>query len=245
MYSVLRRSLIPVKGISRRSLSDTAFNFERGSKVSLMGTNTARANILGAIEKSDAHTVRLAAVPESSHGSSVAAYLQKNSPEGSNIQKALDAANLGSRLGNSTVGALSSGERTRLQLAIASLQAPAPDMLLIDQPTAAPADAPLSMDDVKALTDMIAQFPQTCIINSSDSAFLNACANNVLHIRPDGSTEQFYGTYSAAQDILAARHQAVSGPSVVTMSFKEKAGWFALLLPIEVLIFWTMTYAGR
>lgn len=156
--------------------------------------------------------------------------------------KALDVAKLGS-VGSSTVGALSPGERTRLQLAIASLQAP--DLLLIDQPTAAPAGSPLTMDDVQVLTDMIAHYPRTCVINSSDSSFLNACSNTVLHVRPDGSTEQLYGSYATAQDTLAARHEAVSGPEVVTMSLKEKAGWFALLLPIEVLIFWSMTYAGK
>lgn len=149
-------------------------------------------------------------------------------------------------MGSSTVGALSAGERTRLQLAIASLQAPAPEMLLIDQPTAAPnGAAPLTLDDVQILKDMIVKYPQTCVINSSDTAFLNSCANTVLHVRPDGSTEQLYGSYAAAQDTLAARHEAVSGPAVVTMSLKEKAGWFALLLPIEVLIFWTMTYSGK
>ena len=157
----------------------------------------------------------------------------------------METAKLGSRLGSGTLGALSAGERTRLQLAIASLQTPAPNMLLIDHPTAAPAGAPLTMDDVQALTDIIAQYPQTCVINSSDTAFLNACANTVLHVRPDGSTEELHGSYKAAQDTLAARHEAVSSAAVVTMSLKEKAGWFALLLPIEVLIFWTMTYSGK
>lgn len=65
--------------------------FEKGSKVSLMGTNTARANILGAIEKADSHAVRVAAVPKDEHSSTVTAYLQKNIPEGANIQKVCES----------------------------------------------------------------------------------------------------------------------------------------------------------
>ena len=157
--------------------------------------------------------------------------------------QALEDAKLGSRLGSATVGTLSAGERTRLQLAIASLQAP--EVLLIDQPTSGPAGESLTLDDVKVLTEMIAKYPKTCVINSSDTAFLNNFSDTVLYVSPDGNTEQLNGSHSAAQDILAARYQAVAGAPVVKMSLKEKAGWFALLLPIEVLIFWTMTYAGK
>mmetsp|Transcript_799 Transcript_799/g.1377 ORF Transcript_799/g.1377 Transcript_799/m.1377 type:complete len:244 (-) Transcript_799:184-915(-) len=243
MYSVLRKSLIPAKGLSRRALSDSAFVFEKGSKVSLMGTNTARASTLGAIEKANSSAVRLASIPQNAHSSTVAAYLQKHVPEGANVQKALEEAKLGSRLGSTTVGGLTAAERTRLQLAIASLQTP--EVLLIDQPTAAPADSTFTLDDVQVLSDMIAKYPKTCVINSSDTSFLDNFSNTVLHILPDGNTEQLYGSYSAAQDTLAARYEAASGPRVVTMSFTEKAGWFALLVPIEVLIFWSMTYAGK
>ena len=157
--------------------------------------------------------------------------------------QALADAKLGSRLGSVTVGALSAAERTRLQLALASLQAP--EVLLVDQPTSAPAGETFTMDDVQILQDMIAKYPKTCVVNSSDTAFLNHFSDTVLHVSPDGSTEQLAGSYSAAQDILAARYQAVAGAPVVTMSLKERVGWFALLLPVEVLIFWTMTYAGR
>ena len=90
MYSAVRRSLIPTKGFSQRALSDSAFMFEKGSKVSLMGTNVARANILGAMEKADSQTVRLAAVPKEAHSSTVTDYLRKNTPEGANIQKVTD-----------------------------------------------------------------------------------------------------------------------------------------------------------
>lgn len=150
---------------------------------------------------------------------------------------------MGSRLGNSTVGSLTAAERTRLQLAIASMQAP--ELLLIDQPTAAPIGSTFTYDDVQVLSDMIAKYPKTCVVNSSDTSFLNNFSNAVLHVRPDGSTEQLPGSYSVAQDILAARYEAVSGPAVVKMSLTQKAAWFALLLPIEVLIFWSMTYAGK
>lgn len=242
MYSVLRKSLIPAKGFSQRALSAPAF--QKGSKVSLMGTNTARANILGVIEKADSQAVRLAAIPQDAYNSSLTAYLQKNVPEGANVQKVLDVAKLGSRLGSCTVGTLTAGERTRLQLAIASL-AQAPGVLLIDQPTAASAGECLSLDDVQVLAEMIAKYPQTCVINSSDTSFLHNFSGTVLHVSPDGLTEQLHGSYAAAQDTLAARYEAVSGPAVVKMSLKERAGWFALLLPIEVLIFWSMTYSGK
>lgn len=243
MYAVLRKSLAPAQGLSRRALSDSAFAFQKGSKVSLMGTNVARANILDSIEKSNSQAVRLSVIPQDAHSLSVSAYLQKNTPEGANVQKALDDAKLGSRLGSSTVGALTPAERTRLQLAIASMYAP--EVLLVDQPTAAPAGAALTLDDVQVLSEMIAKYPKTCVINSSDTSFLNSFSDTVLHVSPDGSTEQLQGSYSAAQDALTARYQAVAGPAEVTMSLKQKAAWFALLLPIEVLIFWSMTYAGK
>ena len=90
MYSILRKSFVPAKGFTQRALSDSAFMFEKGSKVSLMGTNTARANILGAIEKAEAQAVRLTAVPQDAHNTTVTAYLQKEVPEGANVQKVGD-----------------------------------------------------------------------------------------------------------------------------------------------------------
>lgn len=141
------------------------------------------------------------------------------------------------------ISSLSPGERSRLQLALASIQAP--ELLLVDQPTASPSADPMTLDDIKALSELINNYPKTCVVNSSDSAFLDTFSNSVVHISPDGNAEQLQGSYSSAQDVLAARYQAASGPAVVRMSLKEKAGLFALLLPHEVLIFWTLTYLGR
>ncbi len=154
----------------------------------------------------------------------------------------IESARLGSRLGSSTVGALSPAERSRLQLALVSLQAP--DVLLLDQPTHI-TGATLTLDDVQAIAELIAKYPKTCVVNSSDTAFLNNFSDTVLNISPEGSIERFTGSYTSAQNIIAERYRVASGPVVKKMSLKERAGWFALLLPIEILIFWTMTYAGR
>jgi ABC-type cobalamin/Fe3+-siderophores transport system ATPase subunit len=154
----------------------------------------------------------------------------------------IESPRLGSRLGGSTVGALSPAERSRLQLALVSLQAP--EVLLLDQPTHI-TGATLTYDDVQAIADLITKYPKTCVVNSSDTAFLNNFSDTVLNISPDGSVERFTGSYTSAQNIIAERYRVASDPQVKTMSLKERAGWFALLLPIEVLIFWSMTYAGR
>ena len=148
----------------------------------------------------------------------------------------MEIANLGTRAGGNTIGSLREGERTRLQLAIASMRAP--EVLIIDQPTYAPVGSEVSLDDVNALSNMIAKFPKTCVVNSSDTSFLNTFTNSVLYVDQGGDVEQLNCAYSAAQDTLAARHQAVAGPAVVKMSFKQKAGWFALLLPVEILLCW-------
>ena len=69
-------------------MSNSALTFQKGAKVSLMGTNVARANILNDIEKTDVHAVRFNAnIPQEAHSSTVDAYLQKNVPQGANIQK--------------------------------------------------------------------------------------------------------------------------------------------------------------
>ena len=87
MYSILRKTV--TKSFSQRCLSASVISIESGSKVSLMGTNAARASTLKAIEKDDAQAVRLASIPQDAHSSTVTAYLQKNTPEGANVQEVL------------------------------------------------------------------------------------------------------------------------------------------------------------
>jgi ATPase subunit of ABC transporter with duplicated ATPase domains len=240
MHSVLSKQFF--SKTFTKSLSTAAWSFENGAKVSLMGTNVAKANLLNSIEK-EGSAVRLSGIPRDDYNSTVSAYLKKSVPEGANVEKILQEAKLGSRLGSTTIGSLGEGERRRLQLAVTAAQAP--DVLIIDQPTHAPMGSELSMDDVKALSEMISKYPKTCVVNSSDASFLSSFTNSVLNVSADGNVEQLRGTYAAAQDTLAARYQAVAGPTVSKMSLKEKAAWLALLLPIEMLIFWGLTYAGR
>ena len=140
------------------------------------------------------------------------------------------------------VSALSAGERMRLQLAVAASQ-PA-STLLLDQPTHVQG-ATLTTDDVQNLSEIISTLPKTCVVNSSDTHFLRSICNTVLNIKPDGEVEQLHGSYEVVQEILAERHKAESGSEGSKMSFKQKAGWFVLLLPLEVFIFWTLQYAGR
>jgi len=233
---------------ARRPLSSAPsailkYFFDKGSKVAVMGTNTARVKVLNDIESaSDLKAVRFqSTISENHFNTTVVDYLHKIAPIGTDIQKALENAKLfDSR--SKTVGSLSAVERARLQLAGSILNAP--ELLLIDQPTHVTGET-LTLDDVLTLQGMISKYPKVCVVNSSDSDFLNSFANHVLYASTDGKVERFNKSYENTQHELAHRYLTVAKPKVEKLTLKERLTVFALLLPIEFLLPWALCYSGR
>jgi len=92
---------------------------------------------------------------------------------------------------DTTLGALSGGELTRLGLL--DLVAAAPDLLLLDEPT-----NNLDVAGLDWLEGALRGFRGAIIAVSHDRAFLDSCARQVLELRLHGAgAEVFAGNYSA------------------------------------------------
>ena len=102
------------------------------------------------------------------------------------------------------VGALSGGERTRLQLLLLMLQEP--NCLVLDEPT-----NHLDIDSMEVLEAELERFPGTVIFVSHDRYFLDRIADGIVEVR-DGELHRHDGGYS---DWRRAALQPV-GPDVVT-----------------------------
>ena len=87
MIRGVRNIRLPVLRRDTRSMS-SALTFKEGAKVSLMGTNVAKAKVLGDIEALDGKAVRLQHnIPKESFNSTVTAYVEKNTPAGTNVEQ--------------------------------------------------------------------------------------------------------------------------------------------------------------
>ncbi|MFN7972711.1 MAG: ABC-F family ATP-binding cassette domain-containing protein [Acidobacteriota bacterium] len=102
------------------------------------------------------------------------------------------------------VGALSGGERGRLQLArIVKLS---PNLLLLDEPT-----NHLDLHTREALEDALARFTGTMIVVSHDRYFLDRVCNTILAIEPAG-LEPFPGNFTDYHHALERRGEAAPEP---------------------------------
>jgi ATP-binding cassette subfamily F protein uup len=105
------------------------------------------------------------------------------------------------------VGTLSGGERRRLQLLL--VLAERPNVLLLDEPT-----NDLDLDTLRALEDLLDDWPGSVVVVSHDRAFLEQTSDRILECRTDGTVADVPGG-------LAAWLAAVSGG--MTWSVKAPA----------------------
>jgi len=97
---------------------------------------------------------------------------------------------------NQTVGSLSGGERSRLQIALLMLQQP--NFLLLDEPT-----NNLDIQSAEALEQALDEFNGTVLVISHDRYFLDKVVDRVVELDPNqGALVEYLGGYT---DYLAAR----------------------------------------
>jgi ATP-binding cassette, subfamily F, member 3 len=101
------------------------------------------------------------------------------------------------------VGALSGGERTRLQLLLLMLQEP--NCLVLDEPT-----NHLDIDSMEILEAELERFPGTVVFVSHDRYFLDRIADAIVEVR-DGELYRHEGGYSAWNRSSASRPVTRSG----------------------------------
>jgi ATP-binding cassette subfamily F protein 3 len=98
-----------------------------------------------------------------------------------------------------TVGSLSGGERSRLQMALIMLQEP--NFLLLDEPT-----NNLDIASAEVLEQALDDFNGTVFVISHDRYFLDNTVQTVVELEPDrGSLAEYIGGYT---DYLAAKQGA-------------------------------------
>jgi ATP-binding cassette subfamily F protein 3 len=98
-----------------------------------------------------------------------------------------------------TVGSLSGGERSRLQIALLMLQQP--NFLLLDEPT-----NNLDIQAAEALEQALDEFNGTVLVISHDRYFLDKVVDRVVELDPNqGVLTEYLGGYT---DYLAARMSA-------------------------------------
>ena len=104
------------------------------------------------------------------------------------------------------VGALSGGERRRLQLL--AVLAREPNVLLFDEPT-----NDLDLDTLRALEDFLDTWPGTLIVVSHDRTFLDRTIDVAVAIGDDGSLQKVPGGLSAwvTHQRVSARRAPTSG----------------------------------
>ncbi len=86
------------------------------------------------------------------------------------------------------VGALSGGERARLQIALITLSGA--NFLLLDEPT-----NHLDIPSCEVLEDALLDFDGTILAVSHDRYFLDRIANRIVKLQGDG-TQEYLGNYS-------------------------------------------------
>lgn len=97
-----------------------------------------------------------------------------------------------------TVGSLSGGERSRLQMALIMLQEP--NLLLLDEPT-----NNLDIQSAEVLEEVLDRFNGAVFVISHDRYFLDRVVDTIVELDPDrGTLAEYIGGYT---DYLAAKSQ--------------------------------------
>jgi ATPase subunit of ABC transporter with duplicated ATPase domains len=206
------------KGYGDRLLiDDLSFSLPPGGIVGVIGPNGAGKTtlfrmILGA-EKPDAGELRLGETVKLAYVDQERAGLEAKRTVYEEISEGKDRIQLGRRELNARayvssfgfkgaeqqkpVGALSGGERNRLNLA--KLLKSAGNVLLLDEPT-----NDLDVDTLRALEDALLGFAGCVVVISHDRWFLDRIATHILAFEGESHVEWFEGNY---QDYEADRHR--------------------------------------
>ena len=106
------------------------------------------------------------------------------------------------------IGTLSGGERRRLQLLLTLVAQP--NVLLLDEPT-----NDLDLDTLRALEDLLDDWPGIAVVVSHDRVFLDRTVSTVLAVEPPGRVHEVRGGVGAwlAERAAAAAPSAPPTPS--------------------------------
>ena len=109
------------------------------------------------------------------------------------------------------IGTLSGGERRRLQLLLTLVAQP--NVLLLDEPT-----NDLDLDTLRALEDLLDEWPGIAVVVSHDRVFLDRTVSTVLAVEPPGRVREVRGGVGAwlaerAAAVLPAAAPSGSPPS--------------------------------
>ncbi|OGO04929.1 MAG: hypothetical protein A2Y73_06810 [Chloroflexi bacterium RBG_13_56_8] len=199
-------------------LFDTgSFLIRRGQRIALLGANGAGKTtflraILGEVEPLAGYTcigasVRVGYLPQSQD------WLD---PDKTVLEQLLDASDLrvaqarnllarflfvGEEVFKETAN-LSGGERSRLALALLSLGEP--NFLLLDEPT-----THLDVESQEVLQEVLADYEGTILFVSHDRYLIDRLATHIWYIH-DGCMEQYEGNYSAYQEEVRRRQEALA-----------------------------------
>ncbi|MDQ3792198.1 MAG: ATP-binding cassette domain-containing protein, partial [Actinomycetota bacterium] len=102
------------------------------------------------------------------------------------------------------VGAMSGGERTRLQLLLLMLREP--NCLILDEPT-----THLDIGSLEVLEAELERFPGTVVFVSHDRYFLDRIADKMVEVR-DGELHRYEGGYSAWRE---SRERDAAGSALI------------------------------
>jgi energy-dependent translational throttle protein EttA len=206
------------KGYGDRLLiDDLSFSLPPGGIVGVIGPNgagkTTLFRLITGAEKPDAGELRLGETVKLAYVDQERAGLDPKHTVYEEISEGQDRIALGRRELNARayvgsfgfkgadqqkpVGALSGGERNRLNLA--KLLKSGGNVLLLDEPT-----NDLDVDTLRALEDALLGFAGCVVVISHDRWFLDRIATHMLSFEGDSHVEWFEGNY---QDYEADRHR--------------------------------------
>ncbi len=204
------KELLSVKNISKsfdgqQVLNDVSFTLEKGDKIALIGPNgigkTTLCEIIVENLKPDAGTIHWGATIQNG-------YFPQNATDlidGDmtlydwlrNFDRDADIAEIRNCLGRmlfngqeqeKEVKACSGGEKHRMMLSKIMLEQP--NFMVLDEPT-----NHLDLEAIIALGEGLLAYPGSVVCVSHDRELLDAYANRIIEIQPDGTIVDFKGSY--------------------------------------------------
>lgn len=194
-------------------VEDMTFSVPPGAIVGIIGPNgagkTTFFRMLTGMEIPDGGTLRVGDTVQLAHVDQMRDVLEPDKSIWEMISDGMDEIDLGKRSMNSRgyvsrfnflgsdqqkkVGALSGGERNRVQLAM-MLKSGA-NCLLLDEPT-----NDLDVNTLRALEDGLVNFAGCVLVISHDRWFLDRVATHILAFEGESSVRFFYGNYSEYEE---------------------------------------------
>ncbi len=215
--------VIEVQGVSKAYrdnllMEDVSFSLPPGGTVGVVGPNGAGKTTLFRLitgqEKPDAGTIRVGETVKLAYMDQSRDILDPDKTVWEMISGGKDILRLGSREMNSRayvaqfnllgadqqkkVGALSGGERNRVQLALILKEGA--NVLLLDEPT-----NDLDVNTLRALEEGIESFAGCVMVISHDRWFLDRICTHILAFEGDSKVVWFDGNYSEYEENLKKR----------------------------------------